>query len=1515
MSIKKLLSVILIIILSNFSLNYGFGKELNVSGKHNFKLFVSDRKEKSDSIEIKEVKTTSDFNAQSLKNRLFALKDILIEEENISPTDSNLRQKAQFITNGADSLVNKAHALHKKIITESRLMELVDFQKAQNLPFGINKNLGGIDYLIAFDRIIFTPSGGKLSAFMSLEIPQNGKRIAFKDDNINFNKSGIGAKARLQMIEDFPIKVGEKMLINLKADKGKTFVAFDCQGYKNMGIDAELELSRDMLIPENPDGSLSETGRVKGNFEVPYMSEWGEILAKVSLSPFQVNGLKGFTFQVNDAIFDFSEVANAPGIIFPRNYTSTSLPNPNNPLWQGVFIKNVSITLPKEFKKTDDKRLSFFAENFILDEVGISGNLGVKNLLPLNQGSMDTWKFSIDSLYLSLAMNQLSGGGFAGLLEVPIFDDDPLKYSAAIALGGNYNFTVNTTGTKKIPLWGAEAELWEGSGVQINVVESRFLPKINLNGKLNVGGEVSLADITFQNLQVQTIKPYIQIGALSLASEKLQQRMAGFPITINNIGALSKDDDTGLDLDVVVNFVGEEDGGFGATAGLIVWGEQKTETGRQKFKYKSTEITDVSIDVDGGAYKLKGDLSLYKQHAVYGKGFKGSITATFTPGLEVKATAQFGNVNNFRYWYADALATLPNGIMVAPGFGLYGFGGGAYYHMRQNVTKTITLPANENNNPLDQSADAGKSLTGIVYVPDQTVFLGIKATVVVGTHPSPQPFNGDASFEIAFNDKAGIDFISFSGKAYFMTPMDKRNANAPVYASLKIDYDVANSSLFGNLGVYMNVAGGMMKGIQPDNKSGSAVVYFSPSAWYIHIGTPEKRIGLKLMHIFESTSYIMVGTQMPAMPAPPANVSAILGGDYNFMRDEDALKSGSGFAFGASMAMSTGDLTFLIFYANLTAGAGFDIMLKNYGDDVRCAGRAEPLGINGFYGSGQAYAYLSGKIGIKVDLTFVKGNYDIIKLGAAALLQTKLPNPFWMKGTVGGHYSILGGLISGKCKFELTIGEQCQIVGGSAVSGIRIIAETSPGQNEKKVNVFNAPQAAFNISINKVFELVDIDDQKKSFRAVMDYFKITEPSSTITGTLKWNANNDVVAFEPFEILPPNKTIKLSLKVHFEEQVNGVWQPLRVNNKVVEETAESTFETGTAPDFIPASNVSYSYPCLNQYNFYKDESTLGYIQLIRGQSYLFQPGAEWKQTGRFVQGQSKYNFDFAYNTGEKKITFNIPKEKLLNEKVYSFKILNVPVKENAKIDANVKTQVENQSKTEGVTVNVATKDVEGTLSLLQEKELFSTHFKTSKFSTFASKMNSITNSNGWIWDIMTAVNELGSNLTTSEYFDKYEIQGTKNSKPLIQYEAILDNKWYTNEIYPLIYQEYPLAGKISVDWRQTDSLGLPPVRAIYLRQTPDNKLLEENEVTNGTFSPVSDYAAFIYNLSLITYKDYEDLRRKAAIEYTKGGNASLGKLLSSYYPILGSGKYKMKVKYVLPGTENATSEKEIVIIKP
>lgn len=783
--------------------------------------------------------------------------------------------------------------------------------------------------------------------------------------------------------------------------------------------------------------------------------------------------------------------------------------------------------------------------------------------------------------------------------------------------------------------------------------------------------------------------------------------------------------------------------------------------------------------------------------------------------------------------------------------------------------------------------------------------------------------------------------MTFTGNANFMSPMaiagDKIKEMASsavggklaeklaslvrgqVYGSVKLYFDNVNDVFHGNLEIYVNVAGGLVRGVSSGNKAGWAVLHFEKNDWYVLIGTPDQPIGLEVARIFKSKSYFMLGKNLPGSPPPPSQVTEILGNvDLDYMRDMNALQSGTGFAFGLHFLMDTGDLSFLLFYARFAAGTGLDFMLKDYGENCRCEGQAGPIGIKGWYANGQAYAFVMGKIGIHVKLKFVRGKFDILNIGAAAILQTKGPNPFWMHGIVGGHYRILGGLVKGKCKFEMTIGKDCKIVYPKSgqeqnpLDDLTIIAELSPAQDTKEVDVFTAPQAAFNIPVGEVFDVTDNSEQRRLFRANLKSFNVLEGSIPVIGNVRWNETNDVVAFDAFDVLPSQKQLKVVVKVVFEEHAEGQWRPMYFEGKPLEETKEISFTTGTAPDFIPPSNVDISYPAVGQFNFYPKEYDQGFIELKKGQGYLFKPGEDWIQKIRMGEalGQSYVETDLRYNESERRIYFDIPAG-LQTSKAYRFNIMNFP-KQNQLVDANVRNVEQNVS-ANSTELTVTTKQIEGSLELKEVKTIYSALFKTSGFNTFKDKVSALTLTNTFLDPTGNSSFQLLAYLRGSaELFDKAEANEKFGDRHL-KFEAILDqNTWYQDKVYPLVYEGYPLLSGMTIRYRNVLEFGFPPVRSLYIDQPGQYyPVLTEDNLT-ATFNAPSIFNAVRYDLMAPMKLDYLDIQNQVAnrfVDNPAGITSRATKLLTTSFPVYTYGKYKVKLNYVIPRINKTTSTHE------
>lgn len=846
------------------------------------------------------------------------------------------------------------------------------------------------------------------------------------------------------------------------------------------------------------------------------------------------------------------------------------------------------------------------------------------------------------------------------------------------------------------------------------------------------------------------------------------------------------------------------------------------------------------------------------------------------------------------------------------------------------------------------------SPSGLTYEPYQEGGLGLKALVSFAIG-SDKAFNGEAAFEMLFNKNGGLDFSAIYGKGNILanipgmeniqnlvskvskslenkaaflgleTNNEKRSSfekrflplaekaipttadnKATIQFKTAIQFDIANQTTHGTLDVYINA--GFISGVGEGGRAGWAVFHKDPNDWYLHIGTPDNRIGIKMGVAgvsLRTTSYLMTGTKLPASPPPPANVASILGveaQELNYMRDENALANAGGFAFGSDLSIDTGDLSFLIFYANFKAGVGFDIMLKNYGE-AACRNTGEQVGIDGWYANGQSYAYLQGELGVRVKLLFVNMRVPIISAGAAVLMQAKLPNPVWLRGYVGGEMNVLGGLIKGKFNFKVTIGEQCDFGGAAgAFEGMKLIADVSPKNNSNDVDVFAVPQATFSMKVNEPFEIPE-DNGKSTYRVVLEKFNVLDDKNQqVKGRLEWSHLKDRANFIPEDILPPQKKFKVQVEVSFQKQEGGIFRPITQNGQVAKELEERTFTTGTAPNYIPLQNIEYAYPVVSQKFFLKDEFEQGYVKLKQGQDYLFE-GNQWENGVKIIDNQTHkaQEVAFVYNNDANEITFAMPK--IQTKSAYKVSFFSKLVKTNAKDEKKEVTENVKRTQEEGNDYEVLQKQAQS-LSKDGEIERLAYDFSTSKYKTFNEKIKAIKVSYYNFIIHYSDVISLANNLQKSEPFEVVDLVGNEYSKkkPLIAVEATLQDAYFKQYINPTLYSQLPIAGKYQLR-RDTKEWGQIPSKAISI----DNHYL--TSVQNEIFSQgVDNYFPYQYNLALAYKMDFVDIINQISNDVSKGMvsfSSPAHQFLKNTFTPMRKGDYYIKLTYTLPGDKKSS----------
>ncbi|MBS1638041.1 MAG: hypothetical protein JST26_19160 [Bacteroidetes bacterium] len=945
----------------------------------------------------------------------------------------------------ANPLVNYIISLDQKVQDEHREIGTLDPDSISSLPIGIIKQLGIIKYTICVDSATWTPGVSKFSAYAAIEMPGTGKKMAFAAKNIGFNPKGVYStnNSKLLLVSEHHIKISPKVVMVLKPD-GTNYVEWDCNGFKSINLKGYFEFSNTMLIPD-PDVPHPDS-TVHASFEI-HTNDIHNFIAQINMSPFCIKGLKDFTFSVTDATVDMSELANAPNMTYPAGYPNTNGSDPQ--LWTGFYLKQFKIKLPKEISKGED-RMEVSANNFLIDKLGVSGYFQVTNLFGTNEGSMSGWAFSISQLGINIVTNHLNGGSIAGSVIIPVNDNVGLDYSAAFFHNDNtnevdYQFTLSPKENLSASVLSADLDIYPTSSISVSKqAGSKFKPTAVLNGKISFGnGNFSAKHLDFEQVTIISEAPYLTNGIFSFVNSGSgssgtnttttnpsgggdDPKAGNFSISIQNITIVISQSAPAIGVTAGLNFMSEGGNSLGVTAGVTVLTkiEPTVVDGvtRNKWKFDRVRLNDIGIDIQTQSFTLTGLIMFKDNDPVYGKGFFGSISFMMEGVLSSPASVNvwFGKVNDYRYFYVDG--TIPYTVPIGYGLAIYRFMGGLYYHMKQpgngvNLATGLYTPV------------FGAAQT---YIPDNTVGIGFKAGITIGTLGSPKPFNGDVALEVQFNSNGGLNMIKLTGDVFFMSDITERlnkpTNEVPVHGGMVMLYDNINKSFHAVLSVDVHYA--------PITGGGQTVIHAEPGIWYVCVGKPSNRCYIDVAGMVHLDSYFMVGNSIEPIPPVPAEVVSLFGGNLNLpnQRDASQLQTAQGICLGASLTGGSSKeygLSFFKVYGNFSLIVGFDAMLAHYPAQYHCQGSSGEFGFHNWYLTGQVYAGMQGAVGVKGDIEIAgisqSFDFQILSGSVAAVLYAQMPKPFYMQGAVACHYNILN-TVHGSFDYDFTVGSVCNIV-------------------------------------------------------------------------------------------------------------------------------------------------------------------------------------------------------------------------------------------------------------------------------------------------------------------------------------------------------------------------------------------------------------------------------------------------------------------------------------------------------
>ncbi|QMW03319.1 hypothetical protein [Spirosoma foliorum] len=224
--------------------------------------------------------------------------------------------------------------------------DLLALNFVSKLPVVISKDIGGVTYELAIDELVFTPTGNFLTIVARVPTP-DGTSLYFGARNLEFSGSGGIKSGDIQLLAAPFLKsipLGDKISVQLTGPGNK--FSFDCNGFKSISLEGLVTFDRSLIVPDNPETGEPGDGQVQSRFSLANIGDWNNMLIRISLQPFQMAKMKGFSFVVQEAYLDLSDAENPANFALPLGYATTS-----GELWRGVYIGKVAVRFPKYFKK------------------------------------------------------------------------------------------------------------------------------------------------------------------------------------------------------------------------------------------------------------------------------------------------------------------------------------------------------------------------------------------------------------------------------------------------------------------------------------------------------------------------------------------------------------------------------------------------------------------------------------------------------------------------------------------------------------------------------------------------------------------------------------------------------------------------------------------------------------------------------------------------------------------------------------------------------------------------------------------------------------------------------------------------------------------------------------------------------------------------------------------------------------------------------------------------------------
>ena len=966
----------------------------------------------------------------------------------------------------------------------------------------------------------------------------------------------------------------------------------------------------------------------------------------------------------------------------------------------------------------------------------------------------------------------------------------------------------------------------------------------------------------------------LDFSNVGYGNEERKEELVGLPLTLQKLGIEPSQTEGGFDfvIEPIVSLSPGENA-FAASTSINLPSTMEG-TNVKTLTLQGFNISGASIDADVMGIQFAGDLEFYNTKDaddIGQEGAKGALEVTLPMGIGLAMAAEFGSLTtdtnaewntekNYPYWYFDGMAYFgeSGGIPIAGPIGLYGVGGGISYNMTRSSYENDVDGALSEINVADQ-VTSGRTIdvstvrrTSSPPSPNFGSY-GLKMAGTLATCPIPSAINMDVSIqaEISTADNFRLSLLSIDGDAYLMTPLGERN-EPRVWAGVGLTFENPARGQFafdGRFTAYVNAygvirgagAGNLMGDVHlhASNFTGTTAAGESKGNWYLHIGDPDNRCGLKVgfegLAEISADGYFMLGHELPTeLPIPDA-VADLFGetnkkggnkltsGTIDGATDRSAsstnnAKNGTGLAMGMEANVDI-DVDQFGVYAKLLIFMGFDVNVTQR-PGLFCSNTGEEIGINGWYGEGQIYAGLDGGLGFRIKALGKNHDLELFGMKAAMMLRGGGPNPFYADGRVGLQIRVLAGLIKCQKTISVEVGEKCVPQYGSPFGGVPIVAETFPADGDTDVSHFAQPTISFTFPMNEITEMTVLDedgDPKPYYvEPVYQNVKITKQNGNdfAIEEKKLLKNGKLLKLDKEKSFKSHKEYTISLTIKAKEYPDGpdggsIW--VREGGDIWQQDTSFTFTVGELTDINEL--VEWSTPINMQRYFLQEEviASAPTVTFSESHSEAFKQNNsdyDYEYYVRYISEDDDEPIIMPMDNPVSASSLNWSRPQFENNTYYSMQFIRKA------IPKTMLARFANGAVLNMAAFKVSDSDLQvrslDTINLGEaynpvndlafgEVALITHFFKTSKFDSFDEKINSSGHSYHYTYDELT--------LDTKERFDEFDVKGIKKD-----HETILE---------PLIRIFDPMELEAR---NATDNFALPYPYTTYYQEVITDKIV-------------------------------------------------------------------------------------------